>query len=111
MKLVVVEIAAFADGVKYHRLRIGLRVGLPFEAGLGGIAGAGEVDPRARDQILKGVAGGSISSGDAHMRFVEVVEDEGKLRSVERRDAAVDGVLIGEEIVVDWRLAGQALGD
>ena len=81
--------------------------GFPLEAGLRRAAGLGEVEPRARDLVLQGVACGSVSGRNAHMRFAEVVKGKGDLGGVERRDAAIDWVLIGEDVVIYGSRPGQ----
>lgn len=91
------DVAALRCCVDRHRLYVGWRKGFPLEAGLGRVACAGKVDPGTRDLVLECVALRGISGCDAHLRFTEVVKDEGDLGAMVGRDAAVDQVFVGEE--------------
>ena len=92
-------------GVEDHRLLAGDGVGLPGQAGLGRVAGAGEIDPCLRDLVLQSQA------RPTHRRWLcgcAARSGHGmRMRSPSNgsRDAAVDLILVGEDVVVDRRLA------
>ena len=104
-ELIVVQIAASADCVEHHGLRVLRRVGLPHESRLAGIPRAGEVDPSLRDFILQGKRGRVVAGRNPAVGLSHVVEGENNLAGVERCLAAIDRVFPGEKVVVDWRLA------
>ena len=97
--------AAFADCVEHHGLRVLRRVGLQLEARLARIARAGEVEPRLRDLVLQGKRGRGAAGRDPRLGLAQVVEGKCDLGAMEGRDAAIDRVFIGKEVVVDGRLA------
>src|SRR5690606_28189328 len=57
------------------------------------------------DLVLQLTRFGAVARGERDLRNVERMEAEGNLGAVERRDAAVDRVLPGEQVVVDRRPA------
>ena len=104
-QLVVGQRDRLADGVEHHRLRVLWCVRLPFETRLARTARPGEVDPRLRDLVLQRHRRRTAARSRPDLRHVQGVEAEREFSAVEGRNASVDWVLPGEQIVVRRRLA------
>ena len=104
-QLVIVQGVTLVDRVEHHCLRIVRCIRPPLQTRLAGISRLCEVDPCLRNLILKRHSDRTATGSRLDLRHAERVEAKREFGAMEGRNAAIDWVFPGEQVVVDRRFA------